>query len=155
MLRYGRKRLRKKKKTTERKLAMAKTKRIIIAILGCDAQGRGTDTVAHALRDAGMEVIYLRNETPEGVVHAALQEDADVIGLSSFSGNHMALAPEVMRRLRAAGAGDIAVLLSGTIPPQDTAALKAFGILEVFTAETSPKEIVAFIADIEHAGSER
>ena len=74
--------------------------RVVIARLGMDAHWRGSILVARALRDAGMEVIYLGNQMPGNIVEAAIQEDADVIGLSTLSGNHMILAPEVIRILR-------------------------------------------------------
>jgi methylmalonyl-CoA mutase C-terminal domain/subunit len=129
---------------------MVKNKRIVLARLGMDAHWRGSIVVARALRDAGMEVIYLGNQLPENIVQSAIQEDADVIGLSSLSGNHMDLAPEVVRLLRAKGAGDIAVVLGGTVPPDDIAPLKEAGVLEIFGPGTSLEKIVSFIAQIEH-----
>ncbi len=127
---------------------MKRCKRIVIARLGSEAHWKGIITVARALRDAGMEVIYLGNQLPEGIVMSALQEDADVVGLSSLSGNHMTLAPEVVKRLRAKDAGDIPVILGGTVPPEDIAALKAAGIAEVFGPGTPMEKIIAFIEAI-------
>ena len=86
---------------------MKKRVRIIIARLGMDAHWRGSIMVARALRDSGMEVIYLGNQLPENIVEAAIQEDADVVGLSTLSGNHMMLAPEVVKRLKEKGAEEI------------------------------------------------
>ena len=129
---------------------MVKSKRIVLARLGMDAHWRGSIVVARALRDAGMEVIYLGNQLPEAIVQSAIQEDADVIGLSSLSGNHMDLAPEVVKLLRAKGAGDIAVVLGGTVPPDDIALLKEAGIAEVFGPGTSLEKIVSFIDGIKH-----
>jgi methylmalonyl-CoA mutase, C-terminal domain len=129
---------------------MTKTKRIVIAHIGYEDHWKEVAGLARALRDAGMEVIYLGNQFPEGVAQSALQEDADVVGLSSFSGNHMDLAPDVVKRLRAKGAGDIAVVLGGTIPPDDITALKSAGILEIFDPEMPLEEIVTFITNIEH-----
>ena len=127
---------------------MAKSKRIVMARLGMDAHWRGSIIVARALRDAGMEVIYLGSQLPEGIVQSAIQEDADVIGLSSLSGNHRVLAPEVVRLLRARGAGDITVVLGGTVSPDDVAPLKEAGIAEVFGPGTPPETITRFIAGI-------
>ena len=119
--------------------------RIIIARLGMDAHWRGSMVVARALRDAGMEVIYLGNMMPEAIVQTAIQEDTDVIGLSTLSGNHMLLAPEVVRLLRKRGAEDIAVVLGGSIPPDDIQSLKEIGIAEVFGPGSSLKHIIQFI----------
>ena len=107
---------------------MSRKTRILIARLGLDAHWRGSIVVARALRDAGMEVIYLGNQNPETIAKSALEEDVDVVGLSTLSGNHMILAPEVVRLLREKGAGDMTVVLGGTIPPDDIPKLKAEGI---------------------------
>ena len=98
---------------------MSRKTRILIARLGLDAHWRGSIVVARALRDAGMEVIYLGNQNPETIAKSAMEEDVDVVGLSTLSGNHMILAPEVVRLLREKGAGDMTVVLGGTIPPDD------------------------------------
>jgi methylmalonyl-CoA mutase C-terminal domain/subunit len=111
-----------------------------------DAHWRGSIMVARALRDAGMEVIYLGNQLPEEIVEAAIQEDADVVGLSTLSGNHMILAPEVVKQLNAKGANDKVVVLGGTIPPDDIAKLKEAGIGEVFGPGTPVEKIISFIA---------
>ncbi len=129
---------------------MKRSKRIVMARLGLDAHWRGSITVARALRDAGMEVIYLGNQLPEAIVQSAIQEDADVVGLSSLSGNHVVLAPEVVRLLQERGAGDIAVVLGGTVPPEDIAPMKKAGIREIFGPGTSLEKIVEFISSIEH-----
>ncbi len=124
---------------------MKKGFRIIIARLGMDAHWRGSMVVARALRDAGMEVIYLGNTMPEAIVQTAIQEDTDVIGLSTLSGNHMLLAPEVVRLLKKKDAEDIAVVLGGSIPPNDIKSLKEIGIAEVFGPGSSLKHIIQFI----------
>ncbi len=90
---------------------MQKRIRVLIARLGLDSHWRGSIMVARALRDAGMEVIYLGNQMPEEIVEAAIQEDADIVGLSTLSGNHMMLAPEVVQKLNAEGAEDKVVIL--------------------------------------------
>jgi len=127
---------------------MKKGIRIIVARLGMDAHWRGSMVVARALRDAGMEVIYLGNTMPEAIVQTAIQEDVDVIGLSTLSGNHMLLAPEVVRLLRKRDAEDIAVVLGGSIPPDNIQSLKEIGIAEVFGPGSSLKHIIQFIQDL-------
>lgn len=120
--------------------------RVVIARLGMDAHWRGSIVVARALRDAGMEVIYLGNQMPENIVEAAIQEDADIIGLSTLSGNHMILAPEVVRSLNEKGIEKTAVILGGTIPPCDIPKLKELGIAEVFGPGAPLKEIIRFVS---------
>ncbi len=128
---------------------MKKSIRIVVARLGMDAHWRGSIVVARALRDAGMEVIYLGNEMPGAIVQTALQEDADVIGLSTLSGNHMILAPEVVRLLREKGIENTVVILGGTIPPDDIPKLKEIGIAEVFGPGSALNHIVQFIGNVQ------
>jgi len=120
--------------------------RVLLARLGLDAHWRGSIVVAHALRDAGMEVIYIGNQMPKEIVETAIQEDVDIIGLSSLSGNHMILAPEVVRRLREKGTQEISVVLGGTVPPDDIPILKEAGISGIFGPGSSLKEIIQFIS---------
>jgi len=124
---------------------MKKRLRILIARLGMDAHWRGSIVVARALRDAGMEVIYIGNQMPQNIVETAIQEDVDVIGLSTLSGNHMILAPEVVAALREKGVEEKMVLLGGTIPPDDIPKLKKAGIKEVFGPGTPLGEIIQFV----------
>lgn len=124
---------------------MSKRIRVLIARLGMDAHWRGSITVARALRDAGMEVIYLGNQLPEEIAKAAIQEDADIVGISTLSGNHMILAPEVVKQLQAKGAAEKIVVLGGAIPPDDIAKLKEAGIDEVFGPGTPIEKIIHFI----------
>lgn len=119
--------------------------RIIVARLGMDAHWRGSVVVARALRDAGMEVIYLGNQMPEAIVETAAQEDPDVIGLSTLSGNHLILAPEVVKLLREKGMEDISVILGGTVPPADVPKLKEAGLSGVFGPGSPLKDIVEFV----------
>ncbi|MGZ3595459.1 MAG: cobalamin B12-binding domain-containing protein [Syntrophales bacterium] len=128
---------------------MSKRKRILVARLGMDAHWRGSVVVARALRDAGMEVIYIGNQMPEGIVRTAIQESVDIIGLSSLSGNHMILAPEVVQILKREGADDINVIFGGTVPPEDIPLLKEAGIAEVFGPGTSLKKIIDFINSLD------
>lgn len=119
--------------------------RVLIAKLGLDSHWRGAIAVARALRDAGMEVIFIGNQFPEAIVTAALQENVDVIGLSSLSGNHLILAPKVVELLHNRGVKDVLVVLGGTIPSSDVAELKKAGIQGVFPPGTPLKDIVDFI----------
>lgn len=125
---------------------MKKGIRVLLARLGLDAHWRGSIVVAHALRDAGMEVIYIGNQMPKEIVETAIQEDVDIIGLSSLSGNHMILAPEVVKRLREKGTQEIPVVLGGTVPPDDIPILKEAGISGIFGPGSSLKEIIQFIS---------
>jgi methylmalonyl-CoA mutase, C-terminal domain len=117
--------------------------RVLIAKPGLDGHDRGAKVVAHALRDAGLEVIYSGlKRTPEEIVQEAIQEDVDVIGLSVLSGAHMLLARRVLDGLRAQDAGDIAVVIGGTIPPRDVEPLKQLGVRHVFPMGTPLPEIL-------------
>lgn len=119
--------------------------RVVLARLGLDAHWRGSIVVARALRDAGMEVIYLGNQMPDAIVKTAMDEDADVIGLSSLSGNHEILGPEVVKLLREKGMDHTLVVLGGSVPVTDVAVLKEAGISEVFGPGSSLEEIIDFI----------
>jgi len=127
---------------------MKKNIRIVIARLGIDSHWRGSIVVARALRDAGMEVIYLGNQMPEAIAETAVQEDADLVGLSTLSGNHLVLAPEVVSCLRKKGMEKTAVILGGAIPPGDIPKLKEAGIGEVFGSGTPLKRIVDFVSEL-------
>ncbi len=120
--------------------------RIVLAKVGLDGHDRGVKVVARALRDAGFEVIYTGlRQTPEMVVDAALQEDAQVIGLSLHSGAHMTLFPRVMEVLKEKGADDIMVFGGGIIPDDDIVELKKAGIAEIFTPGTPLEDIVTYL----------
>ncbi len=120
--------------------------RVVIAKPGLDGHDRGAKVIARALRDAGMEVIYTGlRQTPEQIVAAALQEDADVIGLSILSGAHNSICPRLMELLREKGLTDVIVVLGGIIPDADLPALKEMGIAAVFRPGTSMQEIIDFI----------
>jgi len=125
---------------------MKKNIRVLIARLGMDSHWRGSIVVARALRDAGMEVIYVGNQMPENIVETAIQEDADVVGLSTLSGNHMALAPEVVRLMKLRGVADKSVVLGGTVPPGEVPLLREAGIRAVFGPGTPLKDIVHSIS---------
>jgi methylmalonyl-CoA mutase C-terminal domain/subunit len=120
--------------------------RVLIAKPGLDGHDRGAKVLARALRDAGMEVIYTGLfQTPESIARAAADEDVDVVGLSILSGAHNQLVPEVLRELRAAGKGDVLVLVGGIIPQEDVPFLKEQGVSEVFGPGTSLSTIVTYI----------
>ncbi|HTM23901.1 MAG TPA: cobalamin B12-binding domain-containing protein [Vicinamibacterales bacterium] len=120
--------------------------RVVIAKPGLDGHDRGAKVIARALRDAGMEVIYMGlRQTPEQIVGAALQEDADVIGLSILSGAHMHICPRVMELLKAKGLDDVLVVVGGIIPDVDIAKLEAIGIRGIFLPGSPMKDIVEFI----------
>ena len=125
---------------------MKRPYRVVVAKPGLDGHDRGAKVIARALRDAGMEVIYsgLR-QTPEQVVAAAIQEDADVIGLSILSGAHNVLFPEILKLLKERGADDILVVAGGIIPDKDIASLKAMGIKEIFLPGTPTQTLVDYI----------
>jgi methylmalonyl-CoA mutase, C-terminal domain len=126
-------------------VAVTSKTRVIIARLGLDAHWRGSVVVARAIRDAGMEVIYLGNQMPDAVVKAAVDEDPDVVGLSSLSGNHMILVPMVTEGLRRNGMEGTPVILGGTIPENDVPFLKENGVAGIFGPGSSLKEIIDFI----------
>ncbi len=117
--------------------------RILVGKVGLDGHDRGAKVVARALRDAGMEVIYTGlHQTPEMVALAAIQEDVDAVGLSILSGAHNHLVPLVIEQLRQRGAGDVGVFVGGIIPDDDIAALRAAGVVEVFTPGASLAHII-------------
>jgi methylmalonyl-CoA mutase, C-terminal domain len=118
--------------------------KVLIAKPGLDGHDRGAKVVAHALRDAGVEVVYSGlKRTPEEIVAEAIQEDVDVIGLSILSGAHMTLVRRVIEGLRAQGATEVRVVVGGTIPPRDIEPLRALGVERVFPMGTPLPEIVA------------
>ena len=120
--------------------------RIVMAKVGLDGHDRGVKVVARALRDAGYEVIYTGlRQTPQMVVEAALQEDAQVIGLSLHSGAHMTLFPAVLEELKKRQATDILVFGGGIIPDEDVRELKEMGVAEIFTPGTPLQEIVDWL----------
>jgi methylmalonyl-CoA mutase C-terminal domain/subunit len=125
---------------------MAQKIRVVIAKPGLDGHDRGAKVIARALRDAGMEVIYTGlRQTPEQIVSAALQEDADVIGLSILSGAHMHICPRIVELLRERQMTDVLVMVGGIIPDADIPKLNDIGIRGIFQPGTPMQEIVDFI----------
>ncbi len=128
--------------------------RVLIAKPGLDGHDRGAKVVAHALRDAGIEVLYSGlKRTPEELVAEAVQEDVDVIGLSVLSGAHLVLSQRILEQLRAADAQDVAVVVGGTIPAGDAAALRAIGVRAVFPMGTTLPEIVSYFRSFRRAAA--
>jgi methylmalonyl-CoA mutase C-terminal domain/subunit len=129
--------------------------RVVIAKPGLDGHDRGAKVVARALRDAGVEVIYTGlHQTPEQIVAAALQEDADAIGLSVLSGAHMTQFRRVLELLAERQASDIVVFGGGIIPEADIAELKQLGVAEIFTPGAVTTEIVDWVRSTLGAGAE-
>jgi methylmalonyl-CoA mutase C-terminal domain/subunit len=120
--------------------------RVVVAKPGLDGHDRGAKVVARALRDAGMEVIYTGlRQTPDAILQTCIQEDADVLCLSSLSGAHDYLFPRIGRLFREKGVDDVLILGGGIIPEEDIANLKANGIEEVFGPGTRTDDIVEYI----------
>ena len=127
---------------------MRRPYRVVVAKPGLDGHDRGAKVIARALRDAGFEVIYTGlHQTPEQVVQAAVQEDADAVGLSLLSGAHLTLVPKVVDGLRQQGLGDVVVLVGGIIPEADIPALKEQGVAEVFTPGASLPSIARWLEE--------
>jgi methylmalonyl-CoA mutase C-terminal domain/subunit len=122
--------------------------RVVIAKPGLDGHDRGAKVIARALRDAGMEVIYTGlRQTPEQIVAAALQEDADAIGLSILSGAHMHICPRVMELLKEKGLEDVIVVVGGIIPDVDIPRLQAMGVRGIFLPGSPMQNIIDFIGE--------
>ncbi len=125
---------------------MQTTIRVLIAKAGLDGHDRGAKVIAAALRDAGMEVIYTGlRKSPEMIVEAALQEDVNVIGISSLSGAHMTIFPKVLTLMKEKGMIDVLLFGGGIIPHQDIEKLKGMGVGELFTPGASTIEIVSYL----------
>jgi methylmalonyl-CoA mutase C-terminal domain/subunit len=125
---------------------MSQKIRVVIAKPGLDGHDRGAKVIARALRDAGMEVIYTGlRQTPEQIVGAALQEDADVVGLSILSGAHLHVCPRIMELLREKGLDDVLVVVGGIIPDADIPALNQVGIQGIFLPGSPMQDVVDYI----------
>jgi methylmalonyl-CoA mutase C-terminal domain/subunit len=127
---------------------VARKIRVVIAKPGLDGHDRGAKIIARALRDAGMEVIYTGlHQTPEQIVETAIQEDADLIGLSVLSGAHMTLFKKLVELLGERDAGDILVFGGGIIPEEDIPVLEELGVRKVFTPGAATTEITGWVAE--------
>jgi methylmalonyl-CoA mutase C-terminal domain/subunit len=124
-------------------------KRILIAKPGLDGHDRGAKVVARALRNAGMEVIYMGlHQTPLQIVNTAIDEDVDAIGLSILSGAHKIIFPKIMVLLKEKGISDMLVFGGGTIPRKDWEGLKTIGVGKIFTPGSDTKEIVDYLNEV-------
>ncbi|MBA3309038.1 MAG: cobalamin B12-binding domain-containing protein [Nocardioidaceae bacterium] len=122
--------------------------RIVIAKPGLDGHDRGAKVIARALRDSGMEVIYTGlHQTPEQIVDTAIQEDADIIGLSVLSGAHMTLFKKLLELLAARDAEDIVVFGGGIIPEADIPLLEQAGVAKIFTPGTRTQDVVTWVTN--------
>ena len=122
--------------------------RVMVAKPGLDGHDRGARIIARAFRDAGFEVVYTGlHQTPEEIVHAAIQEDVDMIGLSSLAGAHMYLFPRVLELLREKGVEDVAVIGGGIIPDDDITVLREAGLREIFTPGSNLEGIVQWVRE--------
>lgn len=120
--------------------------RVLVAKAGLDGHDRGAKVIAAALRDAGMEVIYLGlRQTPQMIVSAAIQEDVDAIGISILSGAHMTVLPNVLEEMKANEIEDVLLFGGGIIPKEDLIKLKEMGVGELFTPGASTNEVVSFL----------
>ncbi|MGE5618754.1 MAG: cobalamin B12-binding domain-containing protein [Sphingomonadaceae bacterium] len=127
-------------------MSQSKIIRVLVAKPGLDGHDRGAKVVARALRDAGMEVVYTGiRQTPQAIAEVALQEDVDVIGLSSLSGAHMSLFSRVMEELQKRNLNDLLVVAGGIIPDEDQEELKKIGIRAFFGPGSSTQEMVDYI----------
>ncbi len=134
--------------SSERERGGVRPIRVLVAKPGLDGHDRGAKVVARALRDAGMEVIYTGlRQTPQSIADAALDEDVDVVGLSSLSGAHRVLFPRVVEELRKRGLGDVVVIGGGIIPAGDVPALTEAGIRAVFGPGSPTSAIADFIRE--------
>jgi methylmalonyl-CoA mutase, C-terminal domain len=127
---------------------MKRPYRVVVAKPGLDGHDRGAKVIARALRDDGFEVVYTGlHQTPEQVVAAVIQEDADAVGLSLLSGAHLTLVPRIMEGLKEQGREDVLVLVGGIIPAADIPTLKAQGVAEVFTPGAPLPSIGRWLAE--------
>lgn len=127
-------------------LTMERTYRVVVAKPGLDGHDRGAKVIARALRDAGFEVVYTGlHQTPEQIVQAVIQEDADALGLSLLSGAHLVLVPRIVALLKDSGREDVLLVVGGIIPDDDIGALEAAGVARVFTPGASLAEIGSWL----------
>jgi methylmalonyl-CoA mutase C-terminal domain/subunit len=128
--------------------------RVLVAKPGLDGHDRGAKVIAHALRDAGMEVIYTGlHQTPEMIVNTAIQEDVQVICVSILSGAHNRVFPEILDLLKQKSASDIPVIGGGIIPEADAESLKKLGVKAIFTSGSALSDIVNFVKSVAVPGA--
>ncbi|MBW4079731.1 MAG: cobalamin B12-binding domain-containing protein [Acidobacteria bacterium] len=125
---------------------MERTYRVVVAKPGLDGHDRGAKVIARTLRDAGFEVVYTGlHQTPEQIVQAVIQEDADALGLSLLSGAHLVLVPRIVELLKGAGRDDVLLIVGGIIPDDDIALLETAGVARVFTPGASLADIGSWL----------
>jgi methylmalonyl-CoA mutase C-terminal domain/subunit len=127
-------------------LLMKRTYRVVVAKPGLDGHDRGAKVIARTLRDAGFEVVYTGlHQTPEQIVQAVIQEDADALGLSLLSGAHLVLVPRIVDLLKREGREDVLLIVGGIIPDDDVPELERGGVARVFTPGASLDEIGSWL----------
>ncbi len=127
---------------------MKRPYRVVVAKPGLDGHDRGAKVIARALRDAGFEVVYTGlHQTPEQVVQAVVEEDADALGLSLLSGAHLTLVPKIVAQLDAEGRSDVLVIVGGIIPERDVPELERAGVAQVFTPGAPLPSIGAWLEE--------
>ncbi len=127
-------------------MAGQKKIKVIISKVGLDGHDRGAKVVSSLLKEAGMEVVYLgMYHMPEDIIQAAIDEDANVIGLSFLSGEHLTFTPKVIEEMKKKGLDDVLLIAGGVIPPEDIPTLKKMGVNEIFVAGSLTKSIVEYI----------
>lgn len=127
---------------------MERKVRVVMAKLGLDIHWRGVYLVSQFLKDAGMEVIYVGNKFPEQIVETAMEEDADIVGLSTLGGNHMVLGPKVVRLLKEKKMDNVKVYMGGVMAPEDAVELEEkHGIYKVFLPDTPMETIINSMYD--------
>jgi methylmalonyl-CoA mutase C-terminal domain/subunit len=136
-------------RTIQSKTSMTGNKiRVIVSKVGLDGHDRGAKVVAALLRDAGMEVVYLgMYQTPEGIVQAAIDEDADVIGVSYLSGEHLVYTPKLVAEMEKGQLDDVLLLVGGSFPPEDIPVMKEMGVDEVFRGGSLTDSFVQYIRE--------
>jgi methylmalonyl-CoA mutase C-terminal domain/subunit len=120
--------------------------KVVISKVGLDGHDRGAKVVSSLLKEAGMEVVYLgMYQMPEDIIRAAIDEDADVIGVSYLSGEHLVFTPKIIDEMRKNGLDDVLFIAGGVIPPEDIPALKKMGVHEIFIAGSLTQPLVNYI----------
>jgi methylmalonyl-CoA mutase C-terminal domain/subunit len=120
--------------------------KVIVSKVGLDGHDRGAKVVASLLKEGGMEVVYLgMYQTPEGIIKAAIDEDADVIGLSYLSGEHLVYTPKIVEEMKKNGLDDVLLVVGGSFPPEDIEVMKQMGVDEVFRGGSLTLSIVNYI----------
>lgn len=122
--------------------------KVIVSKVGLDGHDRGAKVIASLLKEAGMEVVYLgMYQTPEGIVKAAIDEDADVIGVSYLSGEHLVYTPRIVEEMKKNDLNDVLFVVGGSFPPEDIPLMKQMGVDEVFRGGSLTQSIVGYITE--------